>query len=149
MRKITALLLLITLVSCGFKPMFSSSESNFSINKIEYTGKMGKVIFNNLKQYLKKEGRDYNYDLLAKVSESKEITLKDKKGNPSGFRQTVTANLSVFENDELILEKTFQKKFDYDNSLKKFELSNFENEIKKSMLNKISEEIILSLYSIR
>ena len=149
MRKIIALLLLITLVSCGFKPMFSSSESNFSINKIEYSGKMGKIIFNNLKQYLKKEGRDYNYDLLAKVSESKEITLKDKKGNPSSFRQTVTADLSVFENDELILEKTFQKKFDYSNSLKKFELSNFENEIKKSMLNKISEEIILSLYSIR
>jgi hypothetical protein len=149
MRKIITLLLLITLVSCGFKPMFSSSESNFSINKIEYSGKMGKIIFNNLKQYLKKEGRDYNYDLLAKVSENKEITLKDKKGNPSGFRQTVTANLSVFENDELIFEKTFQKKFDYGNSLKKFELSKFENEIKKSMLNKISEEIILSLYSIR
>ena len=149
MRKIITLLLLITLVSCGFKPMFSSSESNFSINKFEYSGKMGKIIFNNLKQYLEKEGRDYNYDLLAKVSENKEITLKDKKGNPSGFRQTVTANLSVFENDELILEKTFQKKFDYGNSLKKFELSKFENEIKKSMLNKISEEIILSLYSIR
>jgi hypothetical protein len=149
MRKIIALLLLITLVSCGFKPMFSSSESNFSINKIEYSGKMGEIIFNNLKQYLKKDGRDYNYDLLAKVSESKEITLKDKKGNPSGFRQTVTANLSVFENDELIFEKTFQKKFDYGNSLKKFELSKFENEIKKSMLNKISEEIILSLYSIQ
>ena len=149
MRKITALLLLITLVSCGFKPMFSSSESNFSINKIEYSGKMGKIIFDNLKQYLKKEGRDYNYDLLAKVSESREITLKDKKGNPSGFRQTVTVDLSVFENDELILEKNFQKKFDYSNSLKKFELSKFENEIKKLMLNKISEEIILSLYSIR
>tara|TARA_B110000259_G_C13947180_1_gene375232 strand:- start:92 stop:541 length:450 start_codon:yes stop_codon:yes gene_type:complete len=149
MRKIITLLLLITLVSCGFKPMFSTSESNFSINKIEYSGKMGKIIFNNLKQYLKKEGRDYNYDLLAKVSENKEITIKDKKGNPSGFRQTVTANLSVFENDELIFEKTFQKKFDYGNSLKKFELSKFENEIKKSMLNKISEEIILSLYSIR
>jgi hypothetical protein len=149
MRKIITLLLLITLVSCGFKPMFSTSESNFSINKIEYSGKMGKIIFNNLKQYLEKEGRDYNYDLLAKVSENKEITLKDKKGNPSGFRQTVTANLSVFENDELIFEKTFQKKFDYGNSLKKFELSKFENEIKKSMLNKISEEIILSLYSIR
>jgi hypothetical protein len=149
MRKIISLLLLITLVSCGFKPMFSSSESNFSINKFEYSGKMGKIIFNNLKQYLEKEGRDYNYDLLAKVSENKEITLKDKKGNPSGFRQTITANLSVFENDELIFEKTFQKKFDYGNSLKKFELSKFENEIKKSMLNKISEEIILSLYSIR
>ena len=149
MRKIITLLLLITLVSCGFKPMFSSSESNFSINKFEYSGKMGKIIFNNLKQYLEKEGRDYNYDLLAKVSENKEITLKDKKGNPSGFRQTITANLSVFENDELIFEKTFQKKFDYGNSLKKFELSKFENEIKKSMLNKISEEIILSLYSIR
>ena len=50
MRKIISLLLLITLVSCGFKPMFSSSESNFSINKFEYSGKMGKIIFNNLKQ---------------------------------------------------------------------------------------------------
>ena len=149
MKKIIALILLLTLANCGFKPMMSISKSNFSIDKIEHGGKLGRVIYNNLKQYIKKEGGDHNYSIVIKVDENKEITLKDKKGNPSSFRQKISVNLTVFENTKLVFEKTFEEKFDYNNSSKKFELSKFEDEIKKSMLGKISEEIVLSLYSIQ
>ena len=149
MKKVIALILLITLANCGFKPLLSIAESNFSINKIEYNDKLGRAINNNLKQFIKKEGRNHNYSIKIKASESKEIALKDKKGNPTSFRQTVTVYLSVFENNKLMLEKTFIEKFNYNNSSKKFELSKFEAEIKKRMLDKISEEIIISLYSIQ
>jgi len=149
MKKIIALILIITLTNCGFKPMLSIAESNFSIDKIEYSGKSGKKIHNNLKQYIQKKEGDHSYSIVINTSDKKEITLKDKKGNPSSFRQTVSADVSVFENNKLVLKKIFEEKFDYNNSSKKFELSKFEDEIIKSMLSKISEEIVLSLYSIQ
>ena len=63
-------------------------------------------------------------------------------------------NLIRAENDIKIVDKIDKieitaEKFDYNNSSKKFELSKFEDEIIKSMLSKISEEIVLSLYSIQ
>ena len=149
MKKLIALILLVTLANCGFKPMLSISESNFSIYKIEYSGALGRQLNNNLKQYHQKKSRDHYYSLIAETAESREITLKDKKGNPSSFRLGVSVDLSVFENDKLVFKKKFGQKFDYSNSSKKFELSKFEDEIKKSMLDKISEEIVLSLYSIQ
>ena len=149
MKKLIALILLVTLANCGFKPMLSISESSFSIDKIEYSDVLGRQLNNNLKQYHQKRGRDRNYSLVAETAESREITLKDKKGNPSSFRLGVSVDLSVFENDKLVFKKKFGQKFDYSNSSKKFELSKFEDEIKKSMLDKISEEIVLSLYSIQ
>ena len=56
MKKVIALILLITLANCGFKPMLSISESNFSIYKIEYSGALGRQLNNNLKQYHSKKG---------------------------------------------------------------------------------------------
>ena len=149
MKKIIVLIFLITLANCGFNPMLSITESNFSIDKIEYTGKLGRQLNNNLKQFIQKKGRDHNYSIVVNASENKEIVLKNKKGDPSSFRQTVSVDLSVYENNQLVLKKTFEQKFDYNNSSKKFELSKFEDEIKKSMLGKISEEIVLNLYSIQ
>ena len=149
MKKIIVLIFLITLANCGFKPMLSITESNFSIDKIEYTGVLGRKINNNLKQFVQKKRRDHNYSIVVNTSESKEIVLKDKKGDPSSFRQIVSVDLSVYEDNQLVLKKTFEQRFDYSNSSKKFELSKFEGEIKKSMLDKISEEIVLSLYSIQ
>ena len=149
MKKLIALILLVTLANCGFKPMLSISESSFSIDKIEYSDVLGRQLNNNLKQYHQKKGRDHNYSLVAETAENREITLKDKKGNPSSFRLGVSVDLSVFENDKLVFKKKFGQKFDYSNSSKKFELSKFENERKKLMLDKISEEIVLSLYAIQ
>ena len=77
MKKVIALILLITLANCGFKPMLSISESNFSIYKIEYSGALGRQLNNNLKQYHQKKGRDHNYSLVAETAENKEITLKE------------------------------------------------------------------------
>ena len=61
MKKIVSIILFLIIASCGFKPIFSSSDTNFSINKIEYNNNLGKVINNNLKGYLNKQQREFNY----------------------------------------------------------------------------------------
>tara|TARA_B110000259_G_C13850345_1_gene336526 strand:- start:206 stop:655 length:450 start_codon:yes stop_codon:yes gene_type:complete len=149
MKKTIFLLSCLLIVGCGFKPIFSSSKTNFSINKIEHQTKKGKVIYNNLRHHLNKEGKKFNYDILISTSENKKITLKNKKGDPSSYRLIIVSNVKVLENDQLKFEKKFRQTFDYKNTSKKFELGNYEIEIKKSMLDKISEEIILSLYNIQ
>ena len=149
MKKIVSIILFLIIAGCGFKPIFSSSDTNFSINKIEYNNNLGKVINNNLKGYLNKEQKEFNFDLMITSEESKLITLKNKKGDPVRFKLTIDVLVSVLENNKIKLEKVFQETFNYNNTSKKFELSRYEDEIRNGMLERISEEIIVSLYTIQ
>ena len=149
MKKIVSIILFLIIAGCGFKPIFSSSDTNFSINKIEYNNNLGKVINNNLKGYLNKDNKKFNYGLLIASEESKLTTLKDKKGDPASFKLTIDVSVSVLENNKIKIEKVFQETFNYNNASKKFKLSMYEEEIRKGMLDRISEEIIVSLYTIQ
>tara|TARA_B100000767_G_scaffold228488_1_gene218825 strand:- start:1720 stop:2169 length:450 start_codon:yes stop_codon:yes gene_type:complete len=149
MKKIVSIILFLIIAGCGFKPIFSSSDTNFSINKIEYNSNLGKIINNNLKGYLNKEQKEFNFDLMITSEESKLITLKNKKGDPVSFKLTIDVLVSVLENNKIKLEKVFQETFNYNNTSKKFELSMYENEIRNGMLERISEQIITSLYTIQ
>ena len=149
MKKIVSIIVFFIFAGCGFKPIFKSADTNFSINKIEYNNNLGKVINNNLKGYLNKQQREFNYDLIITSEESKLTTLKDKKGDPASFKLTIDVSVSVLENNKIKIEKVFQETFNYNNTSKKFELSMYEEEIRKGMLNRISEEIIVSLYTIQ
>jgi len=149
MKKILSIIVFFVFTGCGFKPIFSSSDTNFSINKIDYNGQHEKIINNNLRNYLNKGNKKFNYNLIIESKENKLTTLKDKRGDPVNFKLTIDVSLTVLENDKVKIEKAYQQTFNYNNTSKKFELSKYEKEIKNSMLNKISEEIIVSLYSIQ
>ena len=149
MKKIVSIIVFFIFAGCGFKPIFKSADTNFSINKIEYNNNLGKVINNNLKGYLNKDQREFNYDLIITSEESKLTTLKDKKGDPASFELTIDVSVSVLENNKIKIERVFQETFNYNNASKKFKLSMYEEEIRKGMLDRISEEIIVSLYTIQ
>ena len=149
MKKIISIFFFLLVTACGFKPIFSSSETTFSINKIEYNNELGKVIYNNLKHYVNDERKKINYNLIIVSRQNKIISLKDKKGDAASFRLSVMVDLLILKNDKVKIEKTFKETFDYNNTSKKFELSRYEDEIRGSMLNKISEEIIKELYTIQ
>jgi len=149
MKKIISIIIFLIIAGCGFKPIFKSADTNFSINKIEYNDNLGKIIKNNLKSYLNKDNKKFNYSLIITSKESKLITLKNKKGDPASFKLTIDVLVSVFENNKIKIEKVFQETFNYNNTSKKFELSMYEDEIRKGILDRISEEIIVSLYTIQ
>ena len=149
MKKIISIIIFLIIAGCGFKPIFKSADTNFSINKIEYNDNLGKIIKNNLKSYLNKDNKKFNYSLIITSKESKLITLKNKKGDPTSFKLTIDVLVSVLENNKVKIEKVFQETFNYNNTSKKFELSMYEDEIRKGILDRISEEIIVSLYTIQ
>ena len=149
MKKIISIIFFLIIAGCGFKPIFKSTDTNFSINKIDYNNNLGKTINNNLKSYLNKGNKKFNYTLIIASEESKLTTLKDKKGDPASFKLTIDVSVSILENNKIKIEKDFQETFNYNNTSKKFELSMYENEIRKAMLDRISEKIIISLYTIQ
>ena len=149
MKKIISIIFFLIIAGCGFKPIFKSTDTNFSINKIDYNNNLGKTINNNLKSYLNKGNKKFNYALIIASEESKLTTLKDKKGDPASFKLTIDVSVSILENNKIKIEKDFQETFNYNNTSKKFELSMYENEIRKAMLDRISEKIIISLYTIQ
>tara|TARA_B100000795_G_scaffold178125_1_gene134614 strand:- start:1019 stop:1471 length:453 start_codon:yes stop_codon:yes gene_type:complete len=150
MKKIILLILFIFTISCGYQPIFNAQKLNFSINKIEYEkNKLNRVIAKELTTYQNKKNVEQKYDLKIFSYENKKVTLKDKKGDPSNLRLSLSTEIKVFDNQKLIFEKKYDESFEYQNSSKKFELRKYEDKIRQSMLGQISSQIINDLYSIK
>jgi hypothetical protein len=150
MKKIILFTFFILIVGCGYQPIFNTQQSNFSINEIRYEkNKLNRTIAKGLSPYKNKENVEQIYRLEISSYENKKITLKDKKGDPANLRLNLFTELKVFDNQKMILEKKYEESFEYQNTSKKFELRKYEDKIRSSMLERISNRIISDLYSIK
>ena len=123
MKKNILLLFFIFVIGCGYKPIYSNSNVNFTINEIEYDrNKLNKIIYNNLSFYQNKKDKKFTYNIKINSSEKKIITQKNSKGDPSNFRTSILVNVEVYENQNLRMKKDYKEEFDYENTSKKFEL---------------------------
>jgi hypothetical protein len=150
MKKIFLLLIIAILTGCGYQSVLTTQKANFSINKINHDNSIiSKMIIANLNHFKKSENKIVNYDLDIFSEEKKINTLKNTKGDPTNFRLEIKVTVNYFENKELKLKKSYVEKFDYKNTLEKFELSQYENKIKDQIVAKLSERIILDLHEIK
>jgi len=149
-KKLFALITFIFLLGCGYHPIFSSDESTFSINKIQITqkNKVNSKVKNALKLYKKNNNAKIFYDLKISSKKSKNIVLKDSKGDSKIFLLNISIKINVIENNLLKGEKEFNKTERYNTRSNKFELKKYEDKITSNMVNKIIEEIIIYLHSI-
>ena len=155
LKKIITTLSFLLLLSCGYEPMYSkkqiNSNYNFSINTINLIGdnKVNQILKNKLIRTLEKEKKstELNLNLNSKIEKS--ITSKNKKGNPVGFSIKITTNLEVFENEILKGKTNFEKSFAYNNKSNKFDLKQYEKNIKDNLILELSYEINRYLNSLK
>ena len=149
MKNLLILSLFILLTSCGYQPLFSSKNNAFSIIKINYDNNLNsKKIVNNLKRYENTESKNF-YQISLSTTEQKNEISKSKKNNLSTYRIIINAIIKVEKNNNILLNKKYIKSFDYLGSEKKFDQSQYEKNLKNSLLDKISNEIIRDLFSIK
>ena len=150
--KIITILTFLLLLNCGYEPIYSKKKLetnyNFTIKTIVFSGEniINQNLKNNLKNYINKETKPIKYDLNINSNSNRSVTSKDKKGNPELFSLKVTINLEVFENDKLKNSKVFNETFEYKNRSSKFSLKQYEENIKKNLSSKLSEDILQYLY---
>ena len=140
-------LFVLFLNGCNYQPIYSSKNVEFSIGKFQSSGdnKINKLLIKKLEIY-KNDSLDvkkYNLNIDSKVN--KNISAKDKKGNPTTFTLKIAFKIEI---ENSLGEKKlteFEEYTTYENNDNKFELKKYENSIKINMIESINENIILYL----
>lgn len=141
------ILFLFLITSCGYQPLYSKKNSdNFSFKNINSQGekKINRYIISAMS--FKKDSGNYFYnklDLNSKKSILK--TAKDAKGKPISFKMILEINLKIEDKQSKSKEQIFSKEFSYENIDNKFDLSEYEIDIEKNLIDQIIEEIIIYL----
>jgi len=149
-KKISYLLIFFFLTNCGYQAIHSKkNNSQISINKVELIGNKNinrKII--SLANLKKKNNQNYSYDLSINSNKTTESVAKDKAGNTSIYKATINVKIYLKDpnnEDQIFKEKKFSSSFSYSNIKNKFDLSQYQKNIEKNLINKISEEIIIFL----
>ena len=146
---IKLLILLFFISGCGYSPIFSKKNTNFSIYELSASGnsKLNKIINNRLNNYKGSDGKR-KFSLTLETHLNKEIALRDSKGNPKTYRINLLSNISIKDFDGNVKNKSFSKSVDYNNKSNKSNLKKYENKTSKNLAEKIAGEIIIYLGSI-
>lgn len=146
-KNIIILLLIATLTSCGYEPIYLKKNSlDLSIKEYKLLGDKAinrKIVtLLNLKKSNKKNSW---YTLKLDSRKLIESVAKDKAGDTTIFRLTLSIELILSEDDNLVKEKNFITSFTYNNTKNKFDLLQYQKSIEKNLIDKLSEEIIIFL----
>ena len=148
---IPIIVLSIMLNNCGFKPIYSSKNSNFEIieiineneNKNSFAIEKMIMALSN-QEAMRKVKLEMNY------KQTVSTILKDSKGDPSKKKLSISVNLIVKnEKDNVLTNKNFREEFSYDVQSDKFNMAQYEDNIADNLNNKVSNDILFLLGTLK
>ena len=143
--------IILLLASCDYKPIYSKKNiSNFEITEINLEGNknIGRQIVPLLNLNQKRDGSS-KYTLKLINDKTIKTVAKNRAGTASVYNTTITTKLTMYNDDQLIKEKTFSENFTYNNVTNKFDLSQYQRSIEKNLIIKISNEILIFLSTLK
>lgn len=143
MKNIFLIIIFMFIISCGFTPIYSSKYSNYKIISFE------KNINNNLTNYIQDRILMLSNDSAENVlkidlsfSEDIIVILKDSKGDPKKNRLNINVDLKLFDvKDNLVSSQKFFENFEYNIDDNKFNLKQYEKNIKQNIVEEITQQI--------
>ena len=148
MKKIiNYLVIFIFVTTCSYEPVFQNTKNKIEFGKATFNGdeKISNLIYSQFKKYESdKSKKMINFN----SSYDNVVASKDKKGNPQTFNMKIAVVLKILSDDKNKIEKLFEETISYNNIQSKFELKNKENQLKKSLSEKITQDILFFLNSL-
>ena len=148
---ISIIILSIILTNCGFKPIYSTKNSNFEIVEI-INKKESKNSFAIEKMIASHSNEDATKKVKLELNYEQTFAtiLKDSKGDPSKKKLSIAINLLVKnEQDNVLINKNFSEEFSYDVQSNKFNMAQYEDSVTSNLNNKISNDIIFLLGTLK
>ena len=150
-KKIFILLtLFLFFLSCGYTPIFSKKDVNFSIENIEFSGDIdvNKNISNALFSY--KNNPDKEKKILLVITNLKNTTIasKNSKGEAETYRIGIDANVKIILAENNFIEKNFTKTSIYSVVESKSEEKLIKNKLIENLSNEIALQIIFEILKI-
>ena len=139
--------LFLILSSCGYSPIFSKKDVNFSIEEIEFFGDryIEEKINYTLSSYKNKSGNEKKVSLIITSSKNTITASKNSKGEAQTNRISIDVNAKIILAKNNIVEKNFSKSSIYDILDRKSEQKLVENKLIENLSNEIALQIIFEI----
>ena len=139
------LIFVFLLTECGYQPIFINKNlANTEFYKITFEGdaEISRKINGSLSLNENKLNAALNSLLIKNKFEIKE-TSKNSKGQVESYKSQVTLNIITINKKKIINSKSFFKETNYNVKDNKFDLVQYQNDIKNNLINEVIEDIIL------
>ena len=150
-KKIFILLtLFLFFLSCGYTPIFSKKDVNFSIENIEFSGDIDvkRNISNALFTYKNKPDKEKKISLVITNLKNTTIGSKNSKGEAETYRIGIDANVKIILAENNFIEKNFTKSSIYSVVESKSEEKLIKNKLIENLSNEIALQIIFEILKI-
>ena len=139
--------LFLFILSCGYTPIFTKKDVNFSIDNIELLGDkdVKKKINNALSKYKNKPDKEKKISLVITNLKNTSIASKNSKGEAQTNRIDIDVNVKIILAENNIVEKNFSKSSIYDILDRKSEQKLVENKLIENLSNEIALQIIFEI----
>ncbi len=134
-------------LSCGYTPIFSKKDVNFSIENIKFLGDkdVKEKINQSLSNYRNKSNKEKKVSLIVNSSKKIIVASKNTKGEALTNRISIDASVKIILSENNFLIKSFSKSSTYAVIDRKSEQKLIENKLKKKLTNEISLQIICEI----
>ena len=150
MKKIFLILIILFLNGCGYTPLYSSKDSNYkviSLNK-NVNNSLTNYVQNSI-EVISNENAEKSLNISFEYNENISVILKNSKGDPTKNRLNVVIDLSLLDsNNNLITSKQFSESFEYNIDDNKFNLKQYEKNIKFNLIEDITQQILVFLANV-
>ena len=145
-QKILPLLIILILSSCGYESIYINKKDSSLFKKIILSGdkKINKKIVSLSKLKINKE-IDNNYAIIINSKKERLTIAKDGAGNSSVYKLIISIDIKIEKDDKTFKEKLFTKSFVYSNLETAFDLLQYQKEVEKNLLVKLSDQINIFL----
>jgi len=151
MTKFKKIFILLTLFlffsSCGYTPIFSKKDVNFSIENIKFFGDkdVKETISQTLSNYKNKPDKEKKISLVITNSKNIIIASKNSKGEAETNRINVQVNVKIILAENNFFEKNFSKSSIYTVIERKSEQKLIENKLIEDLSSEIALQIIFEI----
>ena len=134
-------------LSCGYTPIFSEKDVNFSIENIKFSGDkdVKEKISNSLSNYRNKPNREKKVSLIINGSKKINVASKNSKGEAQTNKINIDANVKIILTENNFLVKSFSKSSIYNVIDRKSEQKSIENKLTENLSSEIALQIIFEI----
>ncbi len=134
-------------LSCGYTPIFSKKDVNFSIENIKFLGDkdVKEKINHSLSNYINKPNKEKKVSLIVNNSKKINIASKNSKGEAQTNKVSIETNVKIILSENNFLVKSFSKSSIYAVIDRKSEQKSIENKLTENLSSEIALQIIFEI----
>jgi len=140
-------IIIIFITSCGYQPIYLKNDlKNIEFYKINTEGEseVNSQILNSLSLKENTSNKKLAELTLSSFFKVEEIS-KNSKGQTETYRSSISVDLKIIKNKNKLKNKIFSDEFTYNKKDNRFELIEYQANIKNQLVNGIIEDLILFL----